>query len=182
MQRITGSGRTPETLVEGLYTSVPVMYTKRANAATCMACAIASVLFYAGEESHDQKLTSAAGIIYRDGIKLPADSELSSNIHRLVLNALMTCKSGLGVRKDRPGGYFDPLKDECPLPVFAQLKVRADTMAHCVAFCNGLIFDPEYPFALPISLSNLDAICGGEQHYRGLYWSKRFCWTNQLLL
>jgi hypothetical protein len=175
-KKTTGRSSISEGLVGASFTDIPVMYTKRPKANTCMVTAIASVLFHYGQLSGREICQRAAGIIHHFGIQLSFDSNYNSNVHRLVVSTLRDCKCGLIVRKDRVGSYFNPLDERdsthCP-PVYGKLKVRGNTMNHCVAFCNGLIFDPEFSYAVAISKHNLDAICGGPGCYQGLYWSKR---------
>lgn len=166
-------------LPEGAKTEVDVMYTKRANTTTCMVCASASVIHHYGSLTSTASWVRAAVEIYRKGIVLPCDNMLTDSVNHLI----QTSFRGQNVRKFRilrhkKGNFYRPLEDTdgktSEFPIVAKLKGRNKSLSHCVGFCNGLIFDPEYPYALRISRATLDALCGGQGQYLGLYWSKKF--------
>lgn len=152
-----------------VFSDVSIAYKQPPGSHTCMVSSIASALHHFGLEEEAATIQSKG-----EQLKLVCAKDLKHNLHELIRRVL---KGRYQLRKDRKGNYYNPLGPlelDCPTPVWAVLKPPEGSSAlHCVAFYDGMIFDPAEEYAMPNNKESLDKICGGQGCYSGLHWSKR---------
>lgn len=184
-----GSSKTDQSLVGAFFTDVPNMFVKRSNATTCVVKAISMAIYRHGENTNDNRLKQAAVRIDNAGIRIRADhTGTTSYMHQVKdLVDKELANTGLTMRKsrfdDKTNRYdVDPLMDlkygtKPVLPFVGMVKTKNRGYNHCLAFCNGYLFDPEYSYGMLISKRALDACCGGSGQFDGFFKGYHFITT-----
>jgi len=148
-------------IIQQSISTLPVLKYKMTQN-MCLTEALASALHFKGHWELAQRIWQKA----KNELVLDSAPKVIESF-RLMVNQILK-KSQMKLLKMK---YYNPRHKDTWTPniVVGQLKGNRG-INHCVAFVGGMVFDPNFHQAMPITMNSLETICGGAS-YRSMWWA-----------